>query len=99
MRITALENRSTGFSWSLDNNCFDRLHVVDDKYEAHPGQTGDTEWPLKFGSAGKRTWVLSTPDGSSDYVKGVPCDMDFEYKQPWIPAGVDDTKKLVVTIN
>ena len=83
--VEAQENRSTGFSWYIkENTCGARFEMSQDIYTSHPRQQGDEKWGKIHGSAGKRTWIFSTLGEDSNYMKGLPCQVTFIYKRPWL---------------
>ena len=103
IHVVAQENRSTGYSWAVTKNtCGSKLTVANDSYEAHPAQEGDKAWQARFGSAGKRTWIFQTPGEDSNHIRGLPCELEFQYKRPWEKdsnAGPEWTKTVTVTVN
>ena len=101
LTITAMENRSTGYQWRVTHNtCGSRVSLQNDEYVAHPSQNGDKTWLKTYGSGGKRTWVFSTPGEASNHIRGLPCEIDFEYQRPWIleEAPLQDQRKVIITV-
>ena len=69
-----------------------------DDYEAHPGRQGDQMWSHAYGSAGRRTFVFSTPPSESNYIRGSPCDIQLVYKRPWLEKADKSADRHIVRI-
>merc|ERR550537_568241 len=78
--ITAVENRTTGYSWAVQNDCGARFTGVADEYGYE--ELGDGE--SRIGRQGRRTFTFATPAAGSDTVQGEPCELTFTYKRPWL---------------
>ena len=96
--ITAGENRSTGYSWALTNECGARFKLEDDVYGYEALEDGVQN--MAFGRSGRRTWTFSTPDETANVLQGVPCDLAFTYKRPWLQTAdqPSDVKKVTVVV-
>ena len=96
--ITAVENRSTGYSWSVKNSCGARFKLDDDAYgyeDLHDGVQN-----MSFGRQGRRTLTFATPGSDSNAIQGEPCTLTFLYKRPWLPEPdrPEDTKVVTVVV-
>ena len=96
--ITAVENRSTGYSWAVKNTCGARFKLEDDAYgyeDLHDGVQN-----MSFGRQGRRTFTFSTPGADSNAIQGEPCELTFQYKRPWLPEAdrPEDTKVVTVVV-
>ena len=61
---------STGYSWIVDSsNCGARLMQTDVQYNAPPEGL--------MGASGERIWTFETPSADENYIRGLPCDMQF----------------------
>merc|ERR1719446_1304701 len=91
--ITAVENRSTGYSWDVTNNCGAKFTLADDQY----GYEDHYEGEQISGQQGRRTFSFETPTEVAD---GEPCEMTFKYKRPWLAEvdSDDDIKKLTFVV-
>ena len=54
-----------------------------------------------MGAPGKRSFVFQTPGPDSNFVRGLPCDIKFSYKRPWLKEAdsESDNKVVKVTVN
>ena len=94
LQVFGNENRSTGYAWAVTSNtCGSKLAEAQDIYENHPAEGMD-------GVGGKRTWFFDTPGQNSNHMRGVPCELTFTYKRPWLsePDSQDDVRVIEVTI-
>ena len=74
--IKVRENPTTGFMWSVDSSdCGARLTQVDNDFVAPTNGL--------IGAGGQRVWTFQTPDPSSNYIRGLPCDLDFFVGRSW----------------
>ena len=82
------------------NTCGSRVTLQKDDYIAHPTYNGDKKWSKTYGSGGKRTWIFSTPSEASNHIRGLPCEIMFQYQRPWIKeeAPAEDQRKVIVTV-
>ena len=80
--ITAIENRSWGYAWDIKNECDARFRLVDDSY-GYEHANGESEQQL-LGRRGRRTLVFETAPTLSNALQGVPCEMTFTNKRPWL---------------
>ena len=93
--IVGKENRSTGYQWDIvDNNCGAKLYKKSDEYNKAGNAMG-------MGAGGERTWIFETLGEDANYLRGLPCELTFVYKRPWLqledsPA---DRKQVTMTIN
>ena len=96
--ITGNENRSTGYQWEItENTCGAKLEAKSDDYSK-------TSNSGMMGAGGQRTWVFETLGEDANYIRGMPCELTFKYKRPWL-ADLDETaregdkKQITMTIN
>ena len=96
--ITAIENRSWGYAWDIKNECGNRFQLVDDSY-GYEHANGETE-QLALGRRGRRTLIFETASANTNAVQGLPCEMTFTNKRPWLeePDSPDQVKKITVTV-
>ena len=48
-----------------------------------------------------RYFTFDTPGENANYIRGLPCDINFLYKRPWIKETGEEPeiKKIIVTVN
>merc|ERR1719313_1863750 len=53
-----------------------------------------------MGRSKRRTFKFTTPGADSNSIQGVPCDLTFTYKRPWLAEAysLDDVKKVTVVV-
>ena len=100
LQVEATENRSWGYQWAVEKNtCGSKLIEADDLYEAHPAPS-DSHRNLVGAGGGRRTWKFDTPGEASNHIRGLPCELTFVYKRPWLkePDTEKDRRTIVVTV-
>ena len=100
LQVEATENRSWGYQWAIEENtCGSKLVQAADKYDAHPAPT-DSHRKLLGAGGGQRTWMFATPGEDSNHMRGLPCEVTFVYKRPWLtePDTAKDRRTIVVTV-
>ena len=90
------ENPTTGYTWTVDSsNCGARLTEV----KSHYTRASDSDG-VQMGVGGTREWIFKTPDPAENYVRGLPCDLNFSLSRPWEKEnGAVQTESVTVTIN
>ncbi len=55
---------------------------------------------MPVGVQGQRKFVFQTPGENANYIRGLPCEIWFLYKRPWIKETGEETgiKKLNITV-
>ena len=91
--VRANENPSTGYKWAMTNSCGAKLALKSDDFSksANGG----------LGAGGERVWVFETLGADANYIRGLPCDVSFSYKRPWLKEAdsAEWNKHVTVTIN
>ena len=93
--ITGKENRSTGYSWEVvGNTCGAKVSQKNDEYNKS-GNSG------MMGAGGERVWMFETLGEDANFIRGMPCELTFVYKRPWLkePDSEKDRKVVTVTVN
>ena len=99
LQVFGKENRTTGYAWEVTKNtCGSKLVQSRDEYGVHPDGVATAEGNMGVG--GLRTWWFDTPGENSNHMRGVPCELTFVYKRPWLsePDSPADIKVVEVTI-
>ena len=96
--VTAVENRSTGYSWGVQNECGARFALDDDTYGYEELKDGVQD--LAFGKQGRRTMKFKAVTADSNSLQDVPCELTFTYKRPWLDSAdsEDDVKTIIVNV-
>ena len=103
--VEATENRSTGYAWEIINNdCGGKVTLESDDYAAHAYLESEghaTHGRRLMGEPGRRQFVFTTPGESSNHIRGLPCEVTFAYKRPWLDEAeeTDPVKKVKITVN
>ena len=92
----AIENRSTGYQWEItSNSCGAKFALGTDNYNKDSSNSG------LMGAGGERVWTYNSLTPDANYMRGVPCDLKFVYKRPWLttPDSPSDIKTVTVIVN
>ena len=99
LMVFGKENRTTGYAWEVTSNtCGSKLVQSRDSYDTHADGVFTQDGSMGVG--GLRTWWFDTPGEESNHMRGVPCEITFVYKRPWLkePDSPDDIKVVEVTV-
>ena len=75
VKVTVFENESTPYWWQITKNTCGKRFVLT-KTTYHEKNTA------ALGAPGRHEWDFATPDATTDYVKDVPCLVEFEMVKP-----------------
>ena len=93
VKITGVENRSTGYRWMVTNDCGARFELMDDTY-GYEELEGTS-----YGRQGRRNLIYKTASADSNSLQGAPCDLVFSYQRPWEgPENAAEVKKVTVVV-
>ena len=52
-----------------------------------------------LGAKSRMTWTFETPRPEENYVRNLPCKVDFVYRRPWEPIDAEGNVHKTITIN
>ena len=92
--VEAVSNPTTGYEWSvISNTCGVRFAQVSSEHV-------DPSDEYLMGAPGKHVWTFETPPPDANYVRDLPCTLEFKYKQPWnTDSSMTVNKAITVSVN